>query len=73
MLVVLIPLIISLSIVAFWAWMLNDMLHNDDIPSTEPVGFRWPPVAKNHWIVFFIIFSLFTAGYYYFTIYREQR
>jgi hypothetical protein len=51
--------------------MFNDMLHNDDIPSVEPSGFRWPPEAKNHWIVFFIVLSIFTAGYY-FTIYRER-
>lgn len=52
--------------------MFNDMLHNDDIPPHEPASFRWPPVAKNHWIVFFIIFNIFTAGYYYFTVYRAK-
>ena len=65
-------LLIPLLLIAFWAWMFNDMLHNDGIPPYEPVGFRWPPVAKNHWIIFFIIFSIFTAVYYYFTVYREK-
>lgn len=68
----LITLIIPVLLVAFWAWMFNDMLHNDAIQPYEPAGFHWPPVAKNHWIVFFIIFSLFTAGYYYFTVYHKN-
>jgi hypothetical protein len=68
----LISVVIAVMLIAFWAWMLNDMINNDDIPSMEPPGFRWPPVAKNHWIVFFIVLSIFTAGYYYFTVYRER-
>lgn len=72
MLATLIPFIVIMLLIAFWAWMLHDMLNNDDIPSMEPNGFRWPPVAKNHWIIFFIIFSIFTAGYYYFTVYHER-
>jgi hypothetical protein len=48
------------------------MLHNDDIPSPGPTGFSWPPVAKNQWLVFFIFLNIFTAGFYYFTIYREN-
>ena len=67
-----IGILIPLLLITFWAWMLNDMLHNDDLPAYEPPGFRWPPVARNHWIVFFIIFSIFTAGYYYFTVYRAK-
>lgn len=68
----LVSLVVILPLIAFWAWMFNDMLNNDDIPSMEPAGFRWPPEAKNHWIIFFIIFSIFTAGYYYFTEYRNK-
>jgi len=63
---------IPLLFVAFWLWMFYDMLHNDDIPSTEPAGFRWPPQAKNHWIIFFIVLNIFTAGYYYFTEYTNR-
>jgi hypothetical protein len=66
-------LAIPILLVAFWIWMFNDMLNNDDIPSSEPPGFRWPPLAKNHWIIFFIILNIFTAGYYYFTEYNRRR
>jgi hypothetical protein len=48
------------------------MINNPEIPSSAPAGFRWPPEAKNHWMVLFIIFSIFTAGYYYFTVYRNK-
>ena len=68
----LLSLAVIVPLIAFCAWMFNDMLQNDDIPSMEPTGFHWPPEAKNHWTVFFIIFSIFTAGYYYFTVYRRQ-
>lgn len=68
----LILLLIPFLLVLFWIWMFTSMLNNDDIPLYEPVSFRWPPVAKNHWIVFFIIFNIFTAGYYYFTVYRAK-
>jgi hypothetical protein len=69
----LLALAIPILLVAFWIWMFNDMLNNDDIPSSEPPGFRWPPQAKNQWIIFFIVFNIFTAGYYYFTEYNRRR
>jgi hypothetical protein len=59
-------------LVLFWVWMFKDMLQNDEIPSAEPPGFRWPPETKNHWIVFFIVLNIFTAGYYYFAEYRSH-
>lgn len=68
---VLIVLLIPLLLVIFWLWMFDDMLHNDNIPSAEPVGFRWPPQAKNQWVFFFIVFNVFTAAYYYFTEYKN--
>jgi len=67
----LIVLAIPVLLMAFWAWMCNHMLHNDDIPSMAPLGFRWPPQAKNQWLVFFILLNVFTAGYYYFTEYKK--
>jgi uncharacterized RDD family membrane protein YckC len=66
-------LLIPFLLVIFWFWMFNDMLNNDDIPSAEPSGFRWPPEAKNHWIIFFIVLNIFTAGYYYATEYKNRR
>jgi hypothetical protein len=47
------------------------MLHNDGIPSVAQPAFRWPPEAKNQWIILFIILNIFTAGYYYFTEYKK--
>lgn len=67
----LITLLIPFLLVAFWLWMLNDMLNNHELPSSEPPVLRWPPQAKNQWIVFFIVLNIFTAGYYYFTEYNK--
>jgi hypothetical protein len=65
-------LIIPFLLITFWLWMFSDMLQNDDIPSTRPAGFHWPPVAKNHWTVYFMLLNIFTAGYYYCTVYRNR-
>lgn len=69
---VLVPIVIIALLLGFWLWMFYDMINNDEIPSQEPAGLRWPPVAKNHWIIFFVILNIFTAGYYYFTVYKEK-
>ena len=68
----LIPLVVIVPLIAFWVWMFGDMLRNPHIPSSHPEVLRWPPIAKNHWIVFFVILNIFTAGYYYLTVCREQ-
>ncbi len=65
-------ILIPAALIVFWLWMFNDMLHNDDIPNSHPVILSWPPEAKNHWIIFFIILSIFTAGYYYSTVYHAK-
>lgn len=66
-------LLIPLLLVAFWLWMFSDMMNNAGIPSAAPQGFRWPPEAKNQWIVLFVILNIFTAIYYYVTEYRNKR
>lgn len=68
-----IPLAVVGLLISFWLWMFNDMINNDEIPSSDPAGHRWPPVAKNQWIICFIILNIFAAGYYYFTVYRDHR
>jgi hypothetical protein len=68
-----IVLLIPLLPVAFWLWMFNDMLRNDDIPSLARPGFRWPPEAKNQWMICFVVLTIFAAGYYYFTEYQKRR
>lgn len=64
-------LIIPLALAVFWLWMLNDMLHNGNVPGNSPAVFRWPPEAKNHWILLFVVLNIFAAGYYYFTEYKK--
>lgn len=66
------PIVVIALLLGFWLWMFSNMINNDDIPSQTPAGLRWPPIAKNQWIVFFVILNIFTAGYYYFTVYREK-
>lgn len=53
-------LALALPVIAFWFWMLRDMLDNDEIPSKE----------KDYWIIAFVVLSLFTAAYYYVYVYR---
>lgn len=66
-LIILIPLLLA----AFWLWMFNDMLNNGAIRNAGPLEFRWPPAARSQWILLFIVFNVFTAGYYYFTEYKK--
>lgn len=68
----LLALLIPFLLIAFWGWMFNDMLHNDDIPSSAASVLSWPPETKNQWIVLFVILSIFTAAYYYFAAYRNK-
>jgi hypothetical protein len=68
----LIALLIPFLLIAFWLWMFNHMLNNDDIPSSGMPMLRWPPEAKNHWMILFIVLNIFTAGYYYFTEYNRH-
>jgi hypothetical protein len=65
-------LLIPLLLKAIWTRMFSDMINNPDIPSATPGGFAWPPESKNQWTILFIILNVLTAGYYYFTVYREK-
>ncbi len=61
-LVQLIPVILLLPLLAFWAWMFRDMLNNDSLPSS----------AKNGWTFAFILLNIFAAVIYYFQQYRDR-
>ena len=61
-LVQLIPVILLLPLLVFWAWMFRDMLNNDNLPSS----------AKNGWTFAFILLSIFAAVIYYFQQYRGR-
>ena len=67
-------IVIALLLMGFWAYMLNDMWHNKTIPETKlSWHLPWPPRAKNQWQLFFIVLTVFTAAYYYFTEYKKKR
>lgn len=58
----LIPVILVLPLLAFWAWMFWDMTNNDDLPSN----------VKWNWTFLFVFLSLFAAVFYYFDQYRNR-
>jgi hypothetical protein len=62
MLTHLIPLLIILPLLVFWAWMFSDMLSND----------RLPGEVRSQWTVAFILLSVFAAVLYYANIYRDR-
>lgn len=58
----LVPLIIVVPLVVFWVWMAYEFTQNDRIPPNE----------RFVWIFGFVFLGILTAGYYYFTVYRER-
>ena len=62
MLTHLIPLLIILPLLVFWAWMFSDMLNNN----------RLPDELRSQWAVAFILLSVFAAVLYYANIYRDR-
>jgi hypothetical protein len=61
-LVHLIPLLVLIPVLAFWAWMFSDMLNNDRLPSE----------IRSQWTVAFILLSVFAAALYYANVYRDR-
>lgn len=68
----LIPLVISLPLVVFWAWMFRHMINNDNLPGLLSNGTLTGDI-KSDWTLAFIILSLFTAILYYLNVYRNRR
>lgn len=62
----LISLILVLTLIAFWAWMLNDMLQNDRLPGLLTND------ARLDWTVAFVLFNVFAAVVYYVLVYRQR-
>ena len=58
----LLPLIVVVPLVVFWAWMFNDLVKNDDLPS----------IFKPYWMLAFILLNLPAAVFYYYTVYRNR-
>jgi hypothetical protein len=59
----LLPLLLVVPLIAFWIWMLRDMLNNDNLPDT----------ARNTWLIAFIFLNVFAAAFYYVYEYRNKR
>jgi hypothetical protein len=66
-----IMILIPLLLVFFWFYMFWNMTNNDNLPQcyiTVTNGTN----PKFDWTAAFIILSIVTAGYYYFTEYRNR-
>lgn len=59
----LIPFLFILPLIAFWLWMFQDMLNNNDMPRD----------AKDYWTWAFVLLNVFAATIYYANIYRFRR
>ena len=55
------PLLLSLPLMAFWAWMARQMTRNTRLTDTE----------RMRWGLAFTFLNIFAAIYYYFTEYRR--
>jgi hypothetical protein len=62
LLIGLIPLIVVVPLVVFWAWMFKDMVNNTDMPS----------IFRPYWMMAFILLSIPAAVFYYYTMYRNR-
>jgi hypothetical protein len=58
----LIPLIVVVPLVLFWAWMFNDLVKNEDVPG----------IFKPYWMMAFILLNVPAAVFYYYTVYRSR-
>jgi uncharacterized RDD family membrane protein YckC len=60
--ILILPLAVTIAAAVFWVWMLRDMLNNSSLTPNE----------RYTWILSFVFLSIFAAGYYYFTVYRQR-
>jgi hypothetical protein len=63
-------LLIPIVLIVFWGWMYWEMMHNENLPPcyftlTNRTNIRYD------WMFAFIFLSIFTAGYYFFTEYKN--
>ncbi len=58
----LIPFLVFLVLLVFWAWMLRDMATNESLP----------PTSKYYWAAAFLFLFVVGAGFYYFREYRYR-
>ena len=58
----LVPVTILIPLIIFWIWMFSDMINNQSIPRD----------SRSFWLIGFIFVGILTAGYYYFTEYKNR-
>jgi hypothetical protein len=59
---VLVPIVVMLPLLVFWARMFSDMMNNAYLPSN----------AKYYWMILFIVGNVFAAAYYYVIEYKNH-
>lgn len=64
-------LVIPIVLLAFWAWMFNDMTKNDLLPPCF-ISISSGRNVRQDWMVAFVVLNIFTAGYYYLTEYIRK-
>ena len=62
LLIGLIPLLVVVPLIVFWAWMFKDMMNNIDVPS----------VFRPYWMMAFILLNIPAAVFYYYAVYRNR-
>jgi hypothetical protein len=67
----LILLLLPLPLLAFWAWMFSDMTKNDNLPQCF-LTFTNGRNPSFDWTVAFIFLNVFTAIFYYVTVYKNR-
>jgi hypothetical protein len=58
----LIPLLLIVPLLVFWAWMFQEMRGNRELPES----------AKNDWTLAFILLNVFAAVLYYVNVYKQR-
>ncbi|MGI8688473.1 MAG: hypothetical protein ACR2M3_07820 [Thermomicrobiales bacterium] len=62
LLIGLVPLVVVIPLIVFWAFMFKDMLNNDNMPS----------IFKPYWMMAFVLLNIPAAIFYYYTVYRDR-
>jgi hypothetical protein len=57
----LIPLVVIVPLIVFWAFMFKDMLNNDNMPS----------MFKPYWMMAFVLLNI-PAAIFYYTVYKDR-
>ena len=62
LLIGLVPLVVVVPLIVFWAFMFKDMLNNDNMPS----------MFKPYWMMAFVLLNIPAAIFYYYTAYKDR-